>query len=160
MEFIQGWVRGLVALVVLVGFVELMLPQDGFKPYVRMILGLLVVLALIRPIIYKLPEWQHMELTLAKPDYPVEDLMTLGENIRRRGAAAASRLMPVERQLEEELRRRIPDIGELHIRSGDDGRCRIWLLSQEKSGLRESVWRELKSMGWNEQKIEVITDGR
>lgn len=160
MEFIQGWVRGLVALAVMVGFVELMLPQDGFKPYVRMILGLLVVVALVRPVIQKLPEWKQMELTLADHNQPVENVMVLGERIQKRGAEAASELLPPERQLEAVIKQRVPNIEDLSIFRLADGRYRLMILSSGGEVTKTKVWRELKTMGWEEDRVEVIVNGR
>lgn len=159
MEFIQSWVRGLVTLAVLVGFVELMLPQDGFKPYVRMVLGLLVVVALIRPLIQRLPEWQSVEWAMAEKSHRVEQVIVMGETIRQRGAAAASRLLPAEQQLEAELKRRIPEIYDLHIKRRVDGGYRIFIHGSKKEELLDKVWRELNAMGWNEDRVEVMMDG-
>ncbi|MGE5674249.1 MAG: stage III sporulation protein AF [Mycobacterium leprae] len=51
MEFLKDWVRNLVMLVILAGCLELLVPAGGMKKYVRMTMGLLVVLAVTRPIL-------------------------------------------------------------------------------------------------------------
>lgn len=49
MEGLRQWVGQLVALVVVAGALELLLPEGRMRGYVRMVTGLLVVLALLRP---------------------------------------------------------------------------------------------------------------
>lgn len=51
MDGLKEWVRGLVLLVLLASCMELLLPMNAMKKYVRMTMGLLVVLAVTRPIL-------------------------------------------------------------------------------------------------------------
>jgi stage III sporulation protein AF len=48
---ITEWVRGLVILVMLASCLELILPMNSMKKFVRMSMGLLVVLAICRPVL-------------------------------------------------------------------------------------------------------------
>lgn len=50
MDFLKEWVRGLVTLVLLAGALEMLIPSNGMKKYVRMTMGLVIVLAVVRPI--------------------------------------------------------------------------------------------------------------
>lgn len=49
MDFLKEWVRSLVMLVILASAMELLLPMNSMKKYVRMTLGLLVTLAVLQP---------------------------------------------------------------------------------------------------------------
>lgn len=51
MEALREWVRGLVMLVILASMLELLLPMNGMKKFVRMAMGLLIVLGVVRPIV-------------------------------------------------------------------------------------------------------------
>jgi stage III sporulation protein AF len=51
LDFLKEWVRGLVMLVILATCLEMMLPMTAMKKYVRMTMGLLVVLAVIQPVL-------------------------------------------------------------------------------------------------------------
>jgi stage III sporulation protein AF len=48
-DFLKEWVRSLVMLVILASAMELLLPMNSMKKYVRMTLGLLVTLAVLQP---------------------------------------------------------------------------------------------------------------
>lgn len=50
MNFLKEWVRGLVMLVLLAGCLELVLPMNNMKKYVRLAMSLFVVLAVVKPI--------------------------------------------------------------------------------------------------------------
>jgi stage III sporulation protein AF len=63
------WVRGLVMLVVLASCLELVLPMNSMKKYVRMTMGLLVVLAICRPVLSFLGHPVSIDMSiLATPD--------------------------------------------------------------------------------------------
>jgi stage III sporulation protein AF len=51
LEWLTGWVRELVALVLLAGCLELLVPMGSFKKYVRMVMGLLVVVSILNPVL-------------------------------------------------------------------------------------------------------------
>lgn len=51
MDFLKEWVRSLVLLVLLAGSLELLLPMNSMKKYVRMTMGLLIVLSISRPLL-------------------------------------------------------------------------------------------------------------
>ncbi len=51
MQFLKEWVRGLVMLVLLAGVLEMLVPQNAMKRYVRMVMGLLVVLGVLQPVL-------------------------------------------------------------------------------------------------------------
>jgi stage III sporulation protein AF len=70
MDGLKDWVRGLVLLVLLGSCLELLLPMNSMKKYVRMALGLLIVLSTTRPIIGLLgqPVTVDAELFAAPPD--------------------------------------------------------------------------------------------
>lgn len=50
LEAVKEWVRGLVMLALLGTCLELLVPAHSFKKYVRMAMGLLVVLSVVRPV--------------------------------------------------------------------------------------------------------------
>lgn len=50
MAALKEWVRGLMMLVILASILELLLPMNSMKKFVRMAMGLLIVLGVVRPI--------------------------------------------------------------------------------------------------------------
>lgn len=51
MEALKEWVRSLVMLVILASILELLLPMNSMKKFVRMTMGLLIVLGVVRPVV-------------------------------------------------------------------------------------------------------------
>ncbi|MFZ5816802.1 MAG: stage III sporulation protein AF [Bacillota bacterium] len=51
MDALKDWVRGLIMLLVLASLLELLLPMNGMKKFVRMAMGLLIVLGVVRPVV-------------------------------------------------------------------------------------------------------------
>ncbi len=51
MAALTEWVRGLVVLVVLASLLEMLLPMGGMKRFVRLTMGLLIMLGIVRPIL-------------------------------------------------------------------------------------------------------------
>jgi stage III sporulation protein AF len=77
LDFLKEWVRGLVMLVILATCLEMMLPMTAMKKYVRMTMGLLVVLAVIQPML----GFMHQTVTVTNlfPDDNGGNLPTIAQ---------------------------------------------------------------------------------
>ena len=51
MSIITLWVKKLILLVLLATFLELLLPTNAYQKYVRMAMGLLILLTLLTPLL-------------------------------------------------------------------------------------------------------------
>ncbi|GBF72653.1 hypothetical protein PA598K_00916 [Paenibacillus sp. 598K] len=51
MAWLVEWLRQIIAIVLLAGIVELLLPSNAYQRYVRLVLGLFILLALLSPIL-------------------------------------------------------------------------------------------------------------
>jgi len=78
LAYVREWVRGLVILALLGTCLELLVPSSGMKKYVRMTMGLLVVLAVVRPVASLLGHPVPLEV-LAPVERPDPHLPTLGQ---------------------------------------------------------------------------------
>jgi stage III sporulation protein AF len=160
LEFIQTWARGLVALVILVGLVELLMPQDALKPYVRMVLGLLVVIALIRPIIHELPGLRSADFSLEDvSEGDLDGVITLGEQIRERGNAVAAKLATSMDELESRVLGEVPEVESIRIVQNNRGVLTVWVKSSVYGDIRDKVLNVLEYYGWRKEIVEVIRDG-
>lgn len=95
MAFLQEWVRGLVMLVLLASCLELLLPMNGMKRFVRMSMGLLVVLAVTRPIFGLLGQSVKVEPRLFESEADkalptVGEIVAAGEQFRTKSRALAA----------------------------------------------------------------------
>lgn len=50
-EAITDWVKGIIFVVLFASFVELLLPSNSMQKFIRVILGLFIMLAILRPVI-------------------------------------------------------------------------------------------------------------
>lgn len=78
---VSEWVRQVILILLLAGIVEMVLPSGGARRYVQLVLGLLVLLAIIRPVLAVLE---------AEP----ADLLPAWERALRESGAAAAPALP------------------------------------------------------------------
>lgn len=57
MYYIGEWIKSILAVIILAGFIEMIIPNNEFKGVTKMVLGLLIMLFLIQPVlnIFKIP---------------------------------------------------------------------------------------------------------
>lgn len=159
MGFLQNWVRGLVTLMVLLSLAELLLPQDSLKPYVRMMLGLLVVVGLVRPLLHEMTFWEPQVSVGETPlRADLESLKHIGDRVRENGAAAAGRAFFRETDVYRLLKERLPGLqgaamdyqgGILWIRPGRNA----------PAISKEEILQVLRGSGLDQVKVEVIQGG-
>lgn len=94
MEAVKEWVKSLVLLVLLAGCLELLLPMNSMKKYVRMTMGLLVVLGVIQPVFTLLgqPLPVTANLLQEKPSGrlpTVSEIMAMGRKIQEKNLGLA-----------------------------------------------------------------------
>ncbi|MFD1428066.1 stage III sporulation protein AF [Kroppenstedtia sanguinis] len=61
-ELLSGWLKQIVVLVLLAVFMDLLLPNNSMDRYVKLVMGLLIILAMISPIF----QWIHQDLDLTQ----------------------------------------------------------------------------------------------
>lgn len=106
MAALKEWVRGLVLLVVIASFLELLLPMSSMKRFVRMAMGLLIILGVVRPIVGLLGQSVAVNPTLLLSDEPalpsMSQLMTEANRFQARNQKLL--LQEAEERLGEEVR--------------------------------------------------------
>lgn len=50
MDYISGWARGLITIVIMSSFIELILPRGDIKKYVRFASGLIIIVLIVKPL--------------------------------------------------------------------------------------------------------------
>lgn len=107
MAALTAWVRGLVLLVVLASLLEMLLPMGGMKRFVRLTMGLLIMLGIVRPVVALLggqidvDPGAWVQPAAALPS--VDEIMQEAERFQAR-----SRAMLLE-EVEERIRRAAED---------------------------------------------------
>lgn len=104
MSVLIGWLYALISLVLLLALAELILPDGAMRPYVRVILGVVLVVAILRPVVQLgASQWRLPALILpvAAPEGPVAQGERLAgvleararETVERQVALQATRLV-------------------------------------------------------------------
>lgn len=92
MDFLKEWVRNLVMLVVLASCLELFLPMNSMKKFVRMTLGLLIVLSVMQPALALLGQQATVDPTALlgedRADLPtMQEIMAQADQFREKNQA-------------------------------------------------------------------------
>ena len=87
MEIIRDLVQTLIIIVVLAVFLDMLLPTGQMKPYVKMVMGLLIIIAVLHSISGLLQQdWMHevpgVTARPGSPGAPLEDIMAAGEQLQ------------------------------------------------------------------------------
>lgn len=106
MEAVKEWLRGLVLLVVLASLLELLLPMGSMKRFVRMTMGLLIILGVVRPVVALLGQELTLEPALLMAEDSrlptVDQIMAEADRFQARNEELL--LREAERSLGEQLR--------------------------------------------------------
>lgn len=80
-EWLNSWLKGLIGVVLLAAFVDLLLPSGTFQRYVRTVLGLFILLTMLTPV-----------LSLFRQPWDVNKLLASSEQTTMRAGAGAGGL--------------------------------------------------------------------
>jgi len=121
MAWLVEWLRQIIAIVLLAGIVELLLPNNAYQRYVRLVLGLFILLALLSPILTLLQgelgprleasirDWQgSANRQMADGSEALAEVQRQADGLRERQQEQAARLAAdkVGAEMAEEIARR------------------------------------------------------
>lgn len=84
MEALRNWLRSVVVIIVLASFLEYLLPGDELRRYVRMVVNLLLVLALVGPIVQIIrrpPTGLAWPAVVGPPQEQTAELVSAGQRL-------------------------------------------------------------------------------
>lgn len=127
-DWLSGWLREIVLIVLFAAFVDLLLPNNAFQRYVRTVLGLFILLTLLSPILSLFQQkWDSQKLLASVEQLgsrsndgtfesmrPLQAIMQDAERWRQNDRSEAQRLM--ELQLAAELQQSIGDAERVRIK--------------------------------------------
>lgn len=104
-EWLSAWLKQIVILVLIATFLDLLLPNNALDRYVKLVMGLLIILAMLSPILYLLnEEWDFTALNLENHLQQEEGAMESLDRIQQEGESLASgREGIVREQVEQQL---------------------------------------------------------
>jgi len=87
MEFVGGWLKQIILLVLIATFFDLLLPNHSMERYVKLVMGLLIILAILNPIFSLLDK--NLDLSSFTPEKSAvpDGNVTALSTIRREGEA-------------------------------------------------------------------------
>lgn len=87
MEFVGGWLKQIILLVLVATFFDLLLPNNSMERYVKLVMGLLIILAILNPIFSLLDKNLDLSFLISENQgMPAKDAAALS-TIRREGEA-------------------------------------------------------------------------
>lgn len=111
MGFLTEWITNIIILVLLAGVIELLLPGNQFQSYIKMVIGLLILLAMLSPLFKLLNSdmdqvFQAMELPAAAKENEIKNSIEINKS-EIQGAQRAYILeqmaVPMKEKVQEEL---------------------------------------------------------
>lgn len=113
MAFLTEWITNIIILVLLAGVIELLLPGNQFQSYIKMVVGLLILLAMLSPL-FKLinSDLDQVFLAMDLPAAAKEDEIknSIEENKSEIQSAQRAYILeqmavPMKKQVQEELKK-------------------------------------------------------
>ncbi|QHT60436.1 stage III sporulation protein AF [Paenibacillus lycopersici] len=113
LHWLAVWLQQIIAVVLLAGFIDLLLPNKGMQRYVRLVAGLIILLTILTPIIRLLQgdfsakldaqveSWLHANSSVDMRMPTLDDIQANADKLRKKEAASASAL--AKRQIEAEM---------------------------------------------------------
>jgi len=123
LDFLKNWVQALVVIILLANFLQILLPGDKFKSYVRLVMGFIILLTLLNPLVHILnrdfviPDIRDLEGLVLDDDRSevyLNDIQTQGERIQEVQRAAF--LEDYSEGLKKQVRALISLVGDLELR--------------------------------------------
>lgn len=92
MQWLNEWIREIVLIVLLATFLDLILPNSTMERYVKVVIGLLIILTVLSPVItllrsdWSLDQWQlpYMQMEAAPAMATLSEVMQEGKQLRDR----------------------------------------------------------------------------
>ncbi|HET7627504.1 MAG TPA: stage III sporulation protein AF [Bacillales bacterium] len=123
MDYLTEWIKGIILLILLAVVLELLLPNNSLQRYVRLVVGLLLLLALLNPVLSILDadvdEW--VEKMTRRPAISGSEMKNTIKNTKRE--IQASHRAYIEKQvavqLKNEAEKEVHDRSRLHVAGVD-----------------------------------------
>lgn len=162
MGFLTEWITNIIVLVLLAGVIELLLPGNQFQSYIKMVIGLLILLAMLSPLFKLLNSdmdqvFQAMDLPAAAKENEIKNSIEKNKS-EIQGAQRAYILeqmaVPMKEKVQEELNQtyelEIVDL-QVHTNSGTES-----LKPEDITGVKVVLANHHESAGISEvSEVEV-----
>ncbi|SDW33394.1 stage III sporulation protein AF [Paenibacillus sp. CF384] len=129
MNWLAVWLQQIIAVVLLAGFIDLLLPNKAMQRYVRLVAGLIILLTILTPIIRLLQgdfnakldaqveNWVHNTKSEQFHMPTLEDIQQNAKDLQRKQQSAATAL--TEQKLEAAMKTELAENAGLHAAAVD-----------------------------------------
>ncbi|MGP4080944.1 stage III sporulation protein AF [Pseudalkalibacillus sp. R45] len=159
MSFIYEWVTNIILIILLATILELLLPSNAFQKYVKVVIGLLLIIAILNPMIKMFSVDLNQELaTFANNEAIIKDseMKNLIEN--KKSEIQASQDAYILEQMAVLLHQKVEDkLAEQYQKRLKD----VVLQEKTQNGSEENQWiihATLESQSTDEDSIEAIQE--
>lgn len=150
---LNNWIKNLILVVLLAGFIQILVPGEPFKRYIRVVMGFFIIITLLNPLLAFL----QLDLEGEIP-WPYEtsssfrDIQQTGEDLRYRGEEELVHVLQQERkrEIEGELLARGFPLFTVLVSIGRRGEAEVFLSlsSSEKTEERQKIEQRLYEFFW------------
>jgi len=124
MSWLAVWLQQIIAVVLLAGFIDLLLPNKAMQRYVRLVAGLIILLTILTPIIRllqgdfnakldaQMENWVHSTKTEQFHMPTLEDIQQNAKDLQRKQQSTATAL--TEQKLAEAMKAELAENAGLH----------------------------------------------
>lgn len=126
MDFLSGWLKSVVLVILIATFVDLLLPNQSMQRYVKTVISLFLLMTLLQPLLSLLSSNTALEERLTAALLPAPavsggEMESLAAIRQRAGALQARQLEQtsalVENQVEELIKRKLEQSADVAVRS-------------------------------------------
>lgn len=134
MDYLKEWVRGLVMLVLLAGCLEMLLPMNAMKKYVRLTMGLFIVLSVVKPVVALLGQSVVVDTQMFETDAG-RSLPTIGQIMEQADQFREKNRTLVAAEAETRLGEMAREAA-LAVRGISDARATVTLAEAAETGVQ------------------------
>ncbi len=159
MTLLGEWLRKLIGAAVILGFLELILPEGEMRRFARVVMGLLALLLMLQPLAALVHQSPALDRILAGPPPAVPSSSPgMAETAARVSAAGLEALQRAQRSALEQDVRQFAGGAAVTVTAGRDGRPHV-LIRLRDGGDPSRLQQAIASRyGLPETAIEVRTD--
>ena len=153
-NFISSWVKNLALVLIIVSILEMILPNNKTKKYVKMVMGLYILFSIISPFIENINEIDLNNLDFSS--YVKENKTTSGTSEEVDQTSMDNRLNQIyKEELQKDITQKVEEKG-YKVES-----CKVVAhISEKDSGIEKITLRVNRKTSENEDKQENTIEGR
>lgn len=106
-DFLRGWVTNIIYMVIFIAFLEILLPNNSIRKYVRVVAGLLIIVVILTPIAQLFNKNINMESKISEYYLDMSEMDIKNQNKVLKGQQNKMTLNLYKTQLENQMKNQV-----------------------------------------------------